>query len=57
MGKYKPIFVFLSAGMLYYSYVLIDKKNSSKLTKAIFWICAALSIVVIYLPTYVYSKG
>lgn len=51
LTKYKPIFVILTAIMLYWSYNLIEKKNSNKTTKIIFWISAIASILIIYYPT------
>lgn len=51
MTKYKPIFVLLTAGMIYWSYTIIEKKNASRLTKIIFWTSALLSIFILYLPT------
>ncbi|NLY46647.1 MAG: hypothetical protein GX053_11795 [Tissierella sp.] len=51
MTKYKPLFVIITAGLLYWSYTIIEKKNSSKITKIIFWISAIVSMAVIYLPT------
>lgn len=51
LTKYKPLFVIITALMLYASYSIIEKKNSSKKTKIIFWISAVLSILIIYYPT------
>lgn len=50
MTKYKPLFVILTVGLLYWSYSIIEKKKSSKITKAIFWVGAILSVIIIYLP-------
>lgn len=50
MTKYKPLFVILTLGMLYWSYSIIEKKRSSKTTKIIFWIAAIVSIIIMYLP-------
>ena len=50
MTKYKPLFVFLTVGLLYWSYSIIEKKRSSKTTKVLFWIATIISIVIIYLP-------
>lgn len=51
LTKYKPIFVILTAVMLYWSYTLIEKRNSSKATKMIFWISAVFSVFILYYPT------
>lgn len=51
LTKYKPLFVLLTGIMLYWSYSIIEKKNSSKRTKIIFWISAIASILIIYYPT------
>ena len=50
MTKYKPLFVILTVGLLYWSYSIIEKKRSSKYTKIIFWIAAIIAIFVMYLP-------
>lgn len=50
MTKYKPLFVILTVGLLYWSYSIIEKKKSSKSTKLIFWIAAIIAIFVMYLP-------
>lgn len=50
MTKYKPLFVILTAGLLYWSYSIIEKKKSSKMNKIIFWLAAIISILIIYLP-------
>ncbi|MDR7856650.1 hypothetical protein [Tissierella sp.] len=50
MTKYKPLFVILTAGLLYWSYSIIEKKRSSKTTKVIFWLAAIISIIIVYLP-------
>lgn len=50
MTKYKPLFVILTVGMLYWSYSIIEKKKSSKTTKIIFWVAAIVSIIVMFLP-------
>lgn len=51
MTKFKPLFVIITVGLLYWSYSIIEKKkNISKITKIIFWISAIVSITVIYLP-------
>ena len=50
MTKYKPLFVIITAGLLYYSYTILEKKKSSTINKIIFWISAILSIFIIYLP-------
>lgn len=52
--KYKPIFVIITAILMYWSYSLIEKRKSSKTSKIIFWISAILSILIIYYPT-IYS--
>lgn len=51
LTKYKPIFVVLTVVMLYWSYSIIEKKQSNKKTKIIFWISAIASILIIYYPT------
>lgn len=51
LTKYKPIFVILTAIMLYASYTIIEKKNSNRRTQIIFWISAIASIIIIYYPT------
>jgi len=51
LTKYKPLFVLLTGIMLYWSYSIIEKKNSNKTTKIIFWISAIASILIIYYPT------
>lgn len=51
LTKYKPIFVVITALMLYSSYSIIEKKGSNKRTKIIFWISAFASILIIYYPT------
>ena len=50
MTKYKPMFVILTAGLLYWSYSIIEKKKSSKANKVVFWLAAITSIIIIYLP-------
>lgn len=50
MTKYKPLFVILTIGMLYWSYSIIEKKKTNKTTKIIFWIAAIVSITIMYLP-------
>jgi hypothetical protein len=51
LTRYKPIFVLLTAVMLYWSYTIIEKRNSNKKTKVIFWVSATSSILIIYYPT------
>lgn len=51
LTRFKPFFVVLTAGMLYWSYRIIEKKNSNKITKIIFWISAVISVLIIYYPT------
>lgn len=51
LTKYKPIFVIVTAILMYWSYSLIEKRNSSKTTKIIFWVSAVLSILILYYPT------
>ena len=48
--KYKTIFVIVTAILMYWSYSLIEKRNSSKATKIIFWISAIVSILILYYP-------
>ena len=50
MTKYKPLFVILTVGMLYWSYTIIEKKKSNKSTKIIFWFAAIIAIFIMYLP-------
>ena len=50
MTKYKPLFVILTVGMLYWSYSIIEKKKPNKITKIIFWMAAIVSIIIMYLP-------
>ena len=50
MTKYKPLFVVLTVGMLYWSYTIIEKKKSNKATKIIFWFAAIIAIFIMYLP-------
>ena len=50
MTRFKPLFVLITAGLLYWAFSIIDKKNSNKMTKILFWISAIISIVIIYLP-------
>jgi hypothetical protein len=51
LTKYKPIFVVITTVMLYLSYSIMEKKNSNKKTKIIFWVSAITSILIIYYPT------
>lgn len=51
LTKYKPIFVVLTAILMYWSYSLIEKRNSSKTTKIFFWVSAIVSILILYYPT------
>lgn len=50
MTKYKPLFVLLTAIMMYWAYSIIEKNKSGKITKIIFWASALLSIFILYLP-------
>ena len=50
LTKYKPVFVILTAILIYWSYSLIEKRNSSKGTKIIFWVSAILAVLIIYYP-------
>ena len=50
MTRYKPLFVILTLGLLYWSYSILEKKGSSKATKVIFWIAAVIAIIIMYLP-------
>lgn len=52
LSKYKPIFVIITAISLYFAYITIDKKNSSKRSKIIFWICALLCGLILYSPLF-----
>lgn len=49
--KYKPIFVIATAALIYWSYRLIEKRNSNKTTKIIFWTATIISILILYSPT------
>ncbi|MGI6382635.1 MAG: hypothetical protein ACOXZT_05355 [Tissierellaceae bacterium] len=51
MTKYKPLFVLLTAGLFILSYRLIEKNNSSRATRIIFWVSALISVLIIYSPT------
>lgn len=51
LTKYKPLFIILTAILLYWSYSIIEKKNSNRITRIIFWISAVLAILMAYLPT------
>lgn len=51
LTKYKPLFVVLTAIMLYFSYDIIEKKGANKVSKIIFWFSAIISILVLYSPT------
>jgi len=51
LTKYKPIFVIVTAILMYWSYSLIEKRNSNRTTKIIFWISAVVSILILYYPT------
>ena len=51
LTKYKPILVITTAILMYWSYSIIEKRNSSKGTKIFFWISAIVSILILYLPT------
>lgn len=51
LTKYKPLFVILTAVLLYISYSTIEKKKAGKKSKIIFWISAILAILLIYYPT------
>lgn len=51
LTKYKPIFVIVTGILMYWSYSIIEKRNSSKGTKIFFWISAIISILILYYPT------
>lgn len=51
LTKYKPIFVIITAILLYWSYSIIEKRNPSKGTKIFFWLSAIISIFILYYPT------
>lgn len=51
LTKYKPIFVILTAVLLYYTYSLIEKRNADRKTRILFWISALVSVLIIYYPT------
>ena len=51
MSKYKPLFTLITAGLLYWSYSIMEKKRPNKSNKIVFWISAILSLLVLYYPT------
>lgn len=51
LTKYKPLFTILTGILIYWSYTIIEKKNSSKKVKVFFWITAIVSISILYSPT------
>ena len=51
LTKYKPIFVIITGILLYKSYGMIEKNNSGKATRIIFWVSATLAILALYYPT------
>lgn len=51
MTKYKPLFTILTGILIYWSYSIIEKKNSSKMVKIFFLITAITSILILYSPT------
>lgn len=57
MTKYKPLFTLITAGLLYWSYTIIEKKNPSRKNKVVFAISAILSILVLYYPTFLRLLG
>ena len=50
MSKYKPLFVLLTGILIYWSYNIIEKKNSSNKTKLFFWIIVTASILILFSP-------
>lgn len=52
MNKYKPFFIIITAGLLYWSYSIIEKKNPNKKNKVIFIVSAIISVLVLYYPTF-----
>lgn len=52
MSKYKPLFTIITAGLLYWSYSIIEKKNPTKRNKIIFGVSAILSILALYYPIF-----
>lgn len=50
LTKYKPALVITTATLIYWSYSIIEKRNSSKGTKILFWISAIISILILYYP-------
>lgn len=50
MTKYKPLFVILTGALIYWSYSIIEKKNSSKKTKVFFWLMFIISTLLIFSP-------
>lgn len=50
MTKYKPLFVILTGLLIYWSYSIIEKKNSNKNTKVFFWIMFIVSTLILFSP-------
>ena len=50
MTRYKPLFVMISAFLLYRSYSVIEREGASNFTKIVFWLSATLSILILYSP-------
>ena len=50
MTKYKPLFVILTGILIYWSYSIIEKKNSNKNTKVFFWIMFIVSTLILFSP-------
>ena len=50
MTKYKPLFVILTGILIYWSYSIIEKKNSNKNTKVFFWIMFIVSTLILVSP-------
>lgn len=50
MAKYKPLFVILTGILIYWSYSIIEKRDSSTKTRILFWIMAILSMLILFSP-------
>lgn len=51
LTKYKPIFVVITGLLIYKSYTIMEKKNTTKGTRILFWISTILAIFALYYPT------
>lgn len=50
LTKFKPLFVLLTGGLIYWSYSIIEKKNSGRKTKIFFWLMFIVSTLLIFSP-------